>query len=94
MLATMPPEPRPIDILRFIASRPAGQSTRGADIPGLEAAGGRACIEWLAHCGLIEASVSESGCIVRGITEAGEAMLAKAGNSSSARASANRSADS
>ena len=74
----MPPEPRPIDILRFIAERSAGQPTRGADIPGLEAAGGSACIEWLAHCGLIEATVSESGCIVGGITEAGNAMLAKA----------------
>ena len=79
MLGRMPPEPRPIDILRFIASRPAGQPTRDTDIPGLEAAGGRACIEWLTHCGLIEASVSESGCIVRGITDAGEAILAKAG---------------
>ena len=74
----MPPEPRPIDILRFIASRPAGQPTRGAEIPGLEAAGGRACIEWLADCGLINASVTAADCIVEGITEAGRAMLAKA----------------
>lgn len=74
----MPPEPRPVDILRFIASRPAGQPTRGADIPGLDAAGGSACIEWLAHCGLIEASVTASGYIVRGITAAGRALLAKA----------------
>ena len=81
MLATMPPEPRPIDVLRFIAERPAGQPTRSADIPGLDAAGGSACIEWLAHCGLIEASVTASGCIVRGVTEAGRAILAKAGPS-------------
>lgn len=74
----MPPEPRPIDILRFIASRPAGQPIRSADIPGLEAAGGRACVEWLADCGLIEASVTDSDCIIRDITEAGRAMLAKA----------------
>ena len=72
--------PRPIiDILRFIASQPAGHSIRGADIPGLEAAGGSACIEWLAHSGLIDASVTDDECIVRGITERGAAMLAKAG---------------
>lgn len=94
MLATMPPQPRPIDILRFIASRPAGEPTRGAEIPGLEAAGGRACIEWLAHCGLIEVTVTDSDCIIRGITAAGRAILARAGNSSPARASANRIADS
>lgn len=68
----------PIDILRFVASRPANEPIRGADIPGLEAAGGSACIEWLAHCGLIEASVTAADCIVEGITAAGRALLAKA----------------
>lgn len=75
----MPTGPSPIiDILRFIASQPAGQSTRGADIPGLEAAGGSACIEWLAHSGLIDASVTDDECIVRGITQYGAAMHARA----------------
>lgn len=75
----MSPSPRPVvDILRFIAERPAGESTRGADIPGLEAGGGRACIEWLADRGLIDATVTDDECIVRGITERGAAMLAKA----------------
>ena len=32
-----------VEILQFIAARPDGLSTRGADIPGLDAAGGRAC---------------------------------------------------
>ena len=80
MLGRMFTGPRPIvDILRFIASQPAGQSIHGADIPWLEAAGGQACIEWLADQGLIDATVSESGCIIRGITEYGEEMLARAG---------------
>ena len=69
-----------IDILRFIASQPAGQSIHGADIPGLDAAGGSACIEWLADRGLIDASVTDDECIVRGITEYGASMLAKRQN--------------
>lgn len=68
-----------IDILRFIASQPAGQSTRGADIPGLEAAGGSACIAWLADQGLINATMLDLGCMIWGITEYGAEMLAKAG---------------
>jgi hypothetical protein len=79
MLDYMVTGPRPVvDILRFIAEQPVGRPIHGADIPGLEAAGGQACIEWLADQGLIDATVSESGCIIRGITEYGAAMLAKA----------------
>lgn len=80
MLAAMPTEPRPlVAILRYIANWPNGEPTRSVDIPGLKAAGCRACIEWLTHCGLIEASVAGSDCIVRSITEAGDAILAKTG---------------
>jgi hypothetical protein len=67
-----------VAILRFIAERPAGQPARGADIPGLDAAGGRACIEWLADCGLINANVTDDECIVQGITDFGASMLARA----------------
>ena len=78
-VVSMSPDARPIvAILRFIASRPAGQSLRGADIPGLEAEGGQSCIAWLAHSGLIDASVSEYDCTIRGITEHGAAILARA----------------
>lgn len=79
MLGGMPPNPSPvIDLLRYIASHAVGHPISGADIPGLEATGGSACIAWLADRGLIDASVTDDECIVQGITEYGATMLAKA----------------
>ena len=67
-----------VEILQFIAARPDGLPTRGADIPGLDAARGRACIEWLTDRGLIDASIIHDECIVRGIIKYGTLMLARA----------------